>query len=263
MERRSGRDHGLESAIALQKNMLPSANQIGHIQAHSPLDVSSYHSTPDGIGGDIWGIEAIGPQRVMIYVADFTGHDAAAALNATCLHFLVQGDRQKTDKPSSLLRRLNERLGEVLPLDQFATMFCATIDFKRQTMEYASAGAPPQLYRESADCQFDILSEPSLPLGIAVSPPYVSKTVPFKAGGALVLYSDGLVETPKPPRSRLTTESLRGFLNRAKPASSSELCKSVVHELFPRPAMHADDDITLAIAQHSGQEMVNGFDYEI
>ena len=245
--------------IALQRNMLPSRSHIEQIQANSPLDVSSYHIAPQGIGGDIWGIDAIGPQRIMMYVADFTGHDAAAGVNAACLRFFVQGDEGKSGKPSSLLRRLNARLGEVLPAGQFATMFCATIDFKKQTMQYASAGAPPQIYREASDSPFDILSEPSLPLGITANAAYESKTVPFKAGGALVLYSDGLVETPKPPRSRLTTDSLKGFLNRTRQSNSAILCKSIVRELFPIPAMHAehaDDDITLAIAQHSACEAI-------
>ncbi len=263
MEEGSVTDQELRGAIALQRTLLPSANQIEHIQAHSPLDVSSYHRTPDEIGGDIWGIEAIGPHRIMMYVADLAGHGVTAALSAAHLHSFVQADRQKTDKPSSLLQRLNKMLHEVLPIDQFATMFCATIDFKTQTMEYASAGAPPQLYREASGGQFDILCQQSLPLGIAANEAYASETVPFKTGGALVLYSDGLIETPKPPRSRLTTESLRGFLNKTKPVSSSELCRSVVDELFPSPAMHADDDITLAIAQHSGLAMGNAADYPI
>jgi serine phosphatase RsbU (regulator of sigma subunit) len=159
------------------------------------------------------------------------------------------------------LQRLNLSLHKVLPTDEFATMFCATIDFKTQTLAYASAGAPPQLYRQCSAGQFDLLCQPSLPLSIAENPDYASETVPFKAGGALVLYSDGLIETPKPPRSRLTPESLRGLLNNTKPVSSSKLCQSVVDELFPSPAIHADDDITLAIAQHSGRKM--GVDYRI
>ena len=258
MEEITLEDHRLRSAFAL-----PSQERIDKIQAHCPLDVSSYYRARDGIGGDIWGIEAVGPQRVMIYVADFTGHGIAAALNAARFHSFMQVDRQRMDKPSSLLRRLNDRLHEVLPVDEFATMFCATIDFKTQTMEYASAGAPPPLYRESLDGPFKILSQPSLPLGITPNVAYASETVPFKAGGALVLYSDGLIETPRPPRSRLTTESLSGFLDRTKQVSSSELCRSVSEELFPDPAMDLDDDITLAVAQHTGRDLGDVVDYEI
>jgi serine phosphatase RsbU (regulator of sigma subunit) len=122
-------------------------------------------------------------------------------------------------------------------------------------MEYASAGSPPPLHRESQDGPFQILNQPSLPLGITRNAAYASETVPFKAGGALVLYSDGLIETPRPPRSRLTTESLSGFLDRTEPVSSSELCRSVAEELFPGSAIDSDDDITLAIAQHTGRDL--------
>jgi sigma-B regulation protein RsbU (phosphoserine phosphatase) len=263
MEEIAPEDHKLRSALALHKDMLPSEERIDQIQAHCPLDVSSYYRARDGIGGDIWGIEAVGPQRVMIYVADFAGHGIPAALNAARFHSFVHVDRHRMDKPSSLLRRLNERLHEVLPVDEFATMFCATIDFKTQTMEYASAGAPPPLYRGSRDGPFKILSQPSLPLGITTNAPYTSETVPFKAGGALVVYSDGLIETPRPPRSRLTTESLGGFLDRTKQASSFELCRNITRELFPDSAMDSDDDITLAVAQHTDRELGDVVEYEI
>ena len=233
MEEITPQDHRLRRAFALHKDILPTETRIDQIQAHCPLDVSSFYRARDGIGGDIWGIEAVGPQRVMLYMADFIGHGLPAALNAARLHSFVQAARHWMHQPSSLLRRLNERLHEVLPVDEFATMFCATIDFKTQTMEYASAGAPPPLYRGSGDGPFKILNQPSLPLGISPNAAYASETVPFTAGGALVLYSDGVIETPRPPRSRLTTESLGGFLDRTEQVSSSELCRSVTEETLP------------------------------
>jgi sigma-B regulation protein RsbU (phosphoserine phosphatase) len=263
MEEITPEEHKRRSAFALHKDMLPSEERIDQIQAHCPLDVSSYYRARDGIGGDIWGLEAVGPQRVMIYLADFTGHGIGAALNAARFHTFVHLDRHRMDEPTSLLWQLNERLHEVLPVDEFATMFCATIDFKTQTMEYASAGAPPPLYRDSQDGPFRILNQPSLPLGITPNVAYASETVPFKAGGALVLYSDGLIETPRPPRSRLTTESLSGFLGKTKPVSSFELCRSVTEELFPDSAMDPDDDITLAVAQHTGRDLGDVVEYEI
>ena len=135
-------DDQLTDAVALQEKMLPGKTQIEHIQAACPLEVASYYIARDGIGGDIWGIEATAPQRVLLYVADFTGHGLAAALNTARFHSFVHIASQRTDKPASMLRRLNECLHEVLPVEQFATMFCATLDFRAQTMEYASAGAP-------------------------------------------------------------------------------------------------------------------------
>ena len=241
----------LAAAIALQRDMLPSSQQLAEIQGGCPLDLSSYYKPLDGIGGDIWGTEVIGPQRIMIYIADFTGHGVSAALNTARFHSFVHTELQGTDEPALLLRRLNNRLHAVLPAGQFATTFCAAIHFDKQTIEYVSAGAPPQLYRRSSEDQFEVISQPSLPLGILPDVAYESQTVAFRPGGELVLYTDGLVETPKPPLSLYTTESLREFLNKTKPGTSSQLCGYLIGQLS-KPAIKADDDITLVIAKHTG-----------
>ncbi len=244
-------EHQLAAAIALQSDMLPSAARLAEIRGGCPLDLSSYYKPLDGIGGDIWGAEVIGPQRVMIYIADFTGHGVAAALNTARFHSFVHAELQETDEPALLLRRLNNRLHAVLPAGQFATTFCAVINFDMQTIECVSAGAPPPLYRRSSEDQFEIISQPSLPLGILHDVAYKSQTVPFRPGGELVLYTDGLIETPKPPLSLYTTETLREFLNKTEPGTSSQQCDHLLGQLS-KPAIKADDDITLVIAKHTG-----------
>ena len=256
-------DDQLTGAVALQEKMLPGTPRIGHIQAACPLDVASYYIARDGIGGDIWGIEATNPQRVLLYVADFTGHGLAAALNTARFHSFVHIASQRTDKPASMLRRLNERLHEVLPVGQFATMFCATLDFGAHTMEYASAGAPQQLYRRSSAEPFELLAEPGLPLGIMHHAIFESKTLPFGPGGTLALYSDGIVETPRPPDPIFTPESLRALLNTFPEGSAAELSNKITSALFFDPTTKADDDLTLIVAKHTGECMDLPLDYEI
>jgi serine phosphatase RsbU (regulator of sigma subunit) len=255
-------EHQLAGAIALQSDMLPSSEQVAQIQRRCPLDLSSYYKPRDGIGGDIWGIKITGPQRVMIYVADFTGHGVSAALNTARFHSFVHLELQSADKPMSLLCSLNKRLRDVLPVGQFATMFCATIDFHMQTIEYASAGAPPQLYRKSSEAPFEVISQPSLPLGIVREAAYESQTVAFHPGGGLVLYTDGLVETPKPPRSLLTTDSLKELLNKTNQATSLQLRQGLLGALS-KLAIKADDDITLVIVKYTGGVMEPPDNFEI
>ncbi len=257
-------DEQLEAAISLQNAMLPSAARLAQIQAHCPLDVSSYYNPRDGIGGDIWGIDVTGPQRVMIYVADFTGHGVAAALNTARFHSFVHMMWQRTGRPQSLLRKLNQRLHEVLPAGQFATMFCAMIDFKTREIEYASAGAPQQLYRASPQHPFEIISQASLPLGILPDAGYENVTAPFFEGGALVLFTDGLTETPRPPGSILTTDRLRDLLSTAgEDKGARQLCQAIVSRLFSDPATRAEDDITLVVVKHTSLMTELVADFEI
>jgi sigma-B regulation protein RsbU (phosphoserine phosphatase) len=256
-------DGQLSSAIALQTEMLPGEERIGQIQAASPLEVVSTYRALDGVGGDIWGLEATGPQRLLLYVADFTGHGLAAALNTARFHSFVHIASQRTDKPASVLRRLSQRLNEVLPVGQFATMFCATLDFQMQTLEYASAGAPPQLYRRSSAGCFQLLARPALPLGVMSNVVYESETLPFEPGGALVLYSDALIETPKQPYPVLTPEGLQRLLNAAPTGSATEMQERIMRALLIEPAIELDDDLTLVVARHTGERMDFFLDYEI
>jgi serine phosphatase RsbU (regulator of sigma subunit) len=251
------------SAIALQNEMLPSKARIERIQQACPLDLASYYKARDGIGGDIWGLEATTPQRLLLYVADFTGHGLAAALNTARFHSFAHIASQRTDKPASMLRRLNERLHEVLPVGQFATMFCATLDFAAQTMEYASAGAPPQLYRGSSSEPFKLLEKPGLPLGIMRNTVFESETVPFEPGATLVLYTDGLTETPRPPHPTFTSDSLKRFLNASPGGSALEISNKITNALFFNPSIEVDDDLTLIVAKHTGERTDPSLAYEI
>ena len=253
----------MTSAIALQNEMLPRKARIENIQATCPLDLASYFQARDGIGGDIWGIESTNPQRLLLYVADFTGHGLAAALNTARFHSFVHIACQRTDEPASMLRRLNERLHEVLPVGQFATMFCATLDFRAQTMEYASAGAPPQLYRRSSAEPFELLEKPGLPLGIVRNTAFESEKVSFEPGGTLVLYSDGLTETPRPPDPIFTSASLRRLLNASPGGSAFEISNRITSTLFADPSIEVDDDLTLIVAKHTGERIDPPADYEI
>ncbi len=256
-------DDQLSAAVELQERMLPDRARIEEIQAACPLDLASYYRARDGIGGDIWGIEATSPQRVFLYVADFIGHGVAAALNTARFHSFVHIANHRTDKPASMLRRLNQRLNEVLPVGQFATMFCATLDFSAQTMEYASAGAPPQLYRPSSAEAFKLLSKPSLPLGIMRDTVFESETLPLEPGGTLVLYTDGLIETPRPPDPVFSPDSLIALLNAFPEGSATELSNKITSALFFEPSIEVDDDLTLIVARHTGERTKTYPDYEI
>ncbi len=258
-----GLDEQLASAIALQDEMLPGRERIEQIEAACPLEVASTYRARDGVGGDIWGLEATGPQRVLLYIADFTGHGLAAALNTARFHSFLHIVSRRTDKPASLLRRLNQRLNEVLPVGQFATMFCANLDFQAQTLEFASAGAPPQLYRRSPAEGFKLLSKPGLPLGIMSNTVYESETVPFEPGGALVLYSDALVETPTQPYPVLTPEGLQRLLDATPAGSATEMQERIKRTLFAEPAVELEDDLTLVVARHTGERMGSSWDFEI
>ena len=257
----------LRQAAAIQEALLPSNAVLERLKAVCPIDVAGHYEASDELGGDIWGIELVGEQRVMIFNADFAGHGLTAALNTMRLHSFVNGGPEKSRSPAALLTQLNQFLCEVLPLGQYATMFCALLDFRACSIEYATAAAPPQLLRSAADRPFEIVQQPGFPLGVTREATYENFTAPFAPGGTLLLFSDALIETPSHPHEAFNENSLRDFVEAIAPANDPcappglveafkpasgphELRDGVLREFFSRISEKPADDLTLVAVHH-------------
>ena len=240
----------LQQATLVQNALLPSDATLQEIHAVSPLRVAGHYEASAGLGGDLWGIELVGDQRVLVFNADFVGHGLGAALNTVRLHSFINGTQDKSPVPGLLLEEMNKFLCGVLPLGQFATMFCAVMDCRRRIIDYACAGVPPQLLRCAANRPFELIQEPGFPLGVTREARYVSKSAPFAPGAMLILYSDALIETPFPPNSAFTPDTLRSFVNELPSnLTAHKIRDRLLSELFSRTRTKPQDDLTLIAAQ--------------
>jgi sigma-B regulation protein RsbU (phosphoserine phosphatase) len=257
----------LRQAAAIQEALLPSQALLERLKAVCPMDVAGHYEASEGLGGDIWGIELVGDRRVMIFNADFAGHGLSAALNTMRLHSFINGGPEKSRSPAALLTQLNRFLCDVLPLGQYATMFCGVMDFRACSLEYASAAAPPQLLRCAAGSPFEIFQEPGFPLGVTRDATYENFAAPFAPGATLLLFSDALIETPAPPDAAFTETSLCDFVESIAPAihphdpprfvhafapvnGPHELRDGVLREFFSRISEKPEDDLTMVAAHH-------------
>lgn len=241
----------LHQAATIQEALLPGEAALARLKTLCPLDVAGHYEASEGLGGDIWGIEPVGDQRVMIFNADFAGHGLSAALNTMRLHSFINGGPEKSRSPATLLTQLNHFLCDVLPLGQYATMFCAVMDFRECIIEYATAAAPPQLLRSGAGRNFEIIQEPGFPLGVTREATYENMTAAFAPGGTLLLFSDALIETPPPPETAFNEVSLCAFIEAAAPrAGAHELRDRILQEFFARISEKPTDDLTFVAADH-------------
>lgn len=245
----------LRQAAAIQEALLPGDTVLEHLRTMCPVDIAGHYAASAGLGGDIWGIELVRDQRLLIFSADFAGHGLGSALNTVRLHSFIHSTPHKSPVSSMMLSELNQFLCEVLPTGQFATMFCAVIDFHRGLIDYSSAAAPPQLLRGAGGRPFEVIQAPGFPLGVTRDATYESRVAPFGPGAMLVLFSDALIETPVPPASAFTPETLCAFANSLAPETRpGELCGRLLQELFARSPEKPSDDLTLIAAQHIRQE---------
>ncbi|HAH10890.1 MAG TPA: hypothetical protein DCL54_16665 [Alphaproteobacteria bacterium] len=221
----------LSAARDLQFDLLPSAQEQSALLQRFGLDLASTFSPSSELGGDMWGLLQRSDGGIGVFIADFAGHGVQAAMNTFRLHTLLQDVRQLPGRPGELLTDLNRRLRHLLPVGQFATMTCAAIDPRRQTLSWASAGSPPPLLKLDGEDWKDLASA-GLPLGIDDSTAYETHETAFPAGAALVLYSDALSETPTSSGERLEDQGVRNLLRGSEGESNSQAALSTVLAKF-------------------------------
>lgn len=236
----------LENARDLQDAILPSNDDMSAIGTKYHLAIAAHHKSSSELGGDFWGINDLGNSSAL-WTVDFSGHGVAAALNAFRLQAYLKEPSPLAYEPGAYLQHLNEKLLQLLLRGHFATIFYGVIDPTQDQLRYACACSPhPLILRKNG--KIKQLDGCGLPLGIDEQT-YTTRTVDFKPGDSLLLYSDALTETPNRRGEYITEEEIAALLMAHKGASPAVL-KEKILQYFTRHSRAAlRDDLTLCIHQ--------------
>ncbi|WP_237152691.1 PP2C family protein-serine/threonine phosphatase [Oryzibacter oryziterrae] len=243
----------LASARSMQHSILPSSEAIEQIERDYALDIGQYYKASQGLGGDIWNVIDFGTGVVAFFAADFSGHGVSAALNTFRLHTFLDRDMNTAVEPDEFLRRVNVFLCNTLPLGQFATIFCGLIDVEAGELRFASAAAPPMLLCH-ADGQCKTLECSGLPLGVSLDADFEAHKCAFPVDSQLLLYSDALIETPDPPESIYTPDSLRQTLQGYAGLPAAEVVSRIVTGLYERSDEKPEDDLTVVVIRRLARQ---------
>ena len=182
-------------ARAMQADLLPDTGVIARLNAAYALDLSAHYEMSAGLGGDIWGLRPIDRSRFALYLVDFSGHGVAAAFNVFRLDTIMRKIAAPMDDPAACLAEISDRLADLLPTGQYATMMLGVVDVANDRFSYAAAASPsPIVRRDDGKAAIAIGDGSGLPLGIVVGARYETRTMAFPPGASLVLYSDALFE---------------------------------------------------------------------
>lgn len=182
-------------AEVLQQSMLTELPTIPGIELHA-----RYVPAQDGaaVGGDWYDAFAQPDGSVMLAVGDVSGHDIEAAATMGQLRNLVRGDAfGRDDEPGPLLSQLDRAL-RGLRVPASATVVLARLrrEGDAYTLAYSNAGHPPPLLLLPDGTVEVWWSTPEPLLGLVLRNERTTHRRTIPPGATLVLYTDGLVETP-------------------------------------------------------------------
>ncbi|HTV73108.1 MAG TPA: SpoIIE family protein phosphatase [Candidatus Acidoferrales bacterium] len=146
------------------------------------------------VGGDWYDAFLLNDGRVAFAVGDVGGHGFAAAVVMGRVRQAMRTAALEDPDPAHVLARANRLLStEPSPL---VTAFFGVLDPLTLRMECASAGHPYPLLVDG-DARVFALPLRGVPLGVREDHVATPQTIDLPAGGALVLYTDGLVEVER------------------------------------------------------------------
>src|SRR5262249_34442053 len=92
------------------------------------------------VGGDLYGISAAGPQRLVIFLGDVSGKGIPASMFMVRAISLARLLSREIAEPERILTRLNDELSADNPSGMFVTFLCAVFKPASNHISLANAG---------------------------------------------------------------------------------------------------------------------------
>jgi len=148
------------------------------------------------VGGDWYDVIALRDGRAGIAIGDVVGHGVDAAARMAHLQSATRAFALEGMRPSMVLERVSGFAYDT-PGPSMATLLYGIVDPDAGTLRIASAAHPPPLV-VGADGSANFVESPrGNPLGARQYPVYEEASVVVAPGDTILLFTDGLVESPQ------------------------------------------------------------------
>jgi len=194
------------------------------------------------VGGDIYGWLRMKDGRVLFWIADGTGHGAAAALLTTLAKLLFHHGTMDHDSPASLMEAVDNDFRSIFGARSFMTAMCVALDPATGQAQVVGAGHPPLLVVRHEGTTESIASV-APPLGMIKRAEFNETPIALGPGDAFLLYTDGLFRWTKDERYRVTAEQLENVLDHSGPSAEALLNRIMAQTVSENPAKTAPDDV--------------------
>lgn len=192
------------------------------------------------VGGDFYDWIEVTPGTIAISLGDVMGNGMSAAMLMTTVMAAIHAATLQNGPAAAVQLAEMAIRSNLERLESFVTLFHAHLLGSARTLTYVDCGHG-YVFLRRCDGSVEELSPRGLPLGVMEKEEYQEGTLTFAAGDALVLYSDGLIDTR--PELELDKRILAGHL--AGATSAGEMLARIL--ALPALAGPPADDLTVLV----------------
>jgi|SRR5215469_997470 len=240
--------HDLEVARAIQQSLLPkSMPQV------AGFEIAAWNKPADQTGGDYYDWQALPDGRVLVALADVTGHGIGPALLAAVCRAYARVSFGQQNGFLKAMEQVNTAVSADVGEGRFVTFVAAILGPNSSGVELLSAGhAPLFLYLLKHD-RFETMEAQGLPLGI--SPDFFSeppRTLQFARGDLLLLATDGFFEWANAAEELFGNERLENSVRANRDKSPAEIISILYADVLRfAGGTSQKDDLTAIVIKRS------------
>lgn len=182
------------------------------------------------IGGDFYDIITISESKILVVIADASGHGTGAGILSAMTKSGIIQELQHTQSPSMLLKNVNITIHSVTKKNMFVTCAIALFDRETATATMVTAGHPPILHYDFVNDAVREYRMHNLALGISSGTEFESITIPFRPNDVFCFITDGLTETSNAKNEQFGMERIKASIRSAKPDSAEAMNSSMIDE---------------------------------
>ncbi|HTJ44544.1 MAG TPA: SpoIIE family protein phosphatase [Kofleriaceae bacterium] len=244
----------VDLATAMQEAMMPVERPV----RRPDFELRGVFRPVAECGGDLWMWRSLGNGKVLLLVADATGHGAAPALLAAVAKGTVDALCELAGAdvdPGALLSQLGRVVYRAGKRRYMMTAFAAVIDLVAHEMRVANAGQNFPFLIHGSGTQFadaPVSAEQLVirgdTLGHAPRSRYEVQTRPLGFGDRLFLYTDGVTDTGTPYKDAFGEKRLRNLLVATAKERATKVPDLVLAELEKHASGNPNgDDVTMLV----------------
>lgn len=231
----------LEKARQVQLKLLPA----GPLEV-AGLEIFGVHQSMQSVGGDYYDFFPLEDGRVIVCVADVTGHGLPAALLMANLQATLRAIVRTPHTLSNIAAMLNQEFYSRTSPENFVTMLIAEVSADRTMISYCNAGHNPgYVVRGNGDvCE---LEEGGIMLGAMESFPFVQEECGINRGDLVVFYTDGIPEAEIGHEDMFGYDRLKFFLMQERGKPLPDVARNLLRRVTPSGTQAITDDMALVL----------------
>jgi phosphoserine phosphatase RsbU/P len=234
-----------ELALArhIQQSLLPDAPPI-----LPGFDIAVLDEPCFEVGGDYYDFLTLGPQSLLLVIADVEGKGVSSALVMSNLQATLRGLVMHLHSLEGLVQSVNEMIYADTKSEKYLSCFLGLLDTRRNSLHYVNAGHIPPILVSGETGEYRQLQEGGTVIGLFPSVEYHRGSVHLTAGDIFVCCTDGILEAFNCSEEEYGMERLAQAVARYKGGSAQEIVDAILREVNDWcNGVHWDDRVLMVV----------------